>query len=213
VSRGRRRVLVDCGLDWLHDLDGLRPHAVVVTHAHPDHAGGLREGSPCPVYATRETWARIGRYPVGTRELVLPRVPFELEDVAFEAFPVEHSLLAPAVGYRIVVGGHAVFYAPDLVSIPERSEALSGLDVFVGDGASLTRPIVRRRDGARIGHASIRDQLVWCAAEAVPRAVFTHCGSQILRDEDAARSRLAGLGREHGVRATIAYDGLRLVLR
>lgn len=83
--------------------------------------------------------------------------------------------------------------------------------MYVGDGASLTRPIVRRRDGVRIGHASIRDQLDWCTAESVPRAVFTHCGSQIIRNEEAARECATELGRERGVRAAIAYDGLRLV--
>jgi hypothetical protein len=48
---------------------------------------------------------------------------------AFEAFPVDHSLRAPAVGYRITAGCAAIFYAPDLVSIVDEQEALSGLDL------------------------------------------------------------------------------------
>jgi phosphoribosyl 1,2-cyclic phosphodiesterase len=144
---------------------------------------------------------------------VRPRDPFELGGIRLEAFPVEHSLRAPAVGYRIEAGGAAVFYVPDLVSIDDEREALAGLDVYVGDRAAIGRSIVRRRDGRRIGHASIRVQLDWCAAAGVPRAVFTHCGSEIVKgDARRVAARVRALGDEQGVRAEIAHDGLELEL-
>lgn len=213
VSLGRRHVVVDWGDDWRGSLDAVDPDAVVLTHAHSDHAGGLRSGAQCPVYATDETWRAISAYPITLRERVAPRQPFSIAGLTFEAFPVEHSLLAPAVGYRIAGAGHTVFYAPDLVAIPERSAALAGISVYVGDGASVARPIIRPRGQSRIGHASIRQQLDWCRAESVRRAIFTHCGSQIVRDDEAARNRVVALGRERGVRATIANDGLGVTLR
>ena len=54
--------MVDCGEDWLGNLDGLHLHAIVITHAHPDHAFGLKEGAPCPVYATQITWEETDHY-------------------------------------------------------------------------------------------------------------------------------------------------------
>ena len=142
------------------------------------------------------------------------RQPFELDGIGIEAFPLEHSLRAPAVGYRIAAGRVSSFYAPDVASIPDRREALAELDPYVGDGAAIVGPILRRRDGVPIGHASIRDQLDWCRLEGVARAIFTHCGSEIVRGgERVVEEKVEALGRKRGVRAAIAHDGLEVVLR
>jgi phosphoribosyl 1,2-cyclic phosphodiesterase len=212
VLYGGRRVMVDCGEDWVGRFARLRPHAVVLTHAHPDHAWGLREGAPCPVFATQATWDRLA-YPVDDRRRIVPRKPFRIGGITFEAFPVEHSTRAPAVGYRITAGGVALFYVPDLVYIYERAAALAGVRLYVGDGATVTRPMIRRRGRVLIGHAAIRTQLHWCDVERVPRAVFTHCGTEILSaDGRRVGARVRALGRERGVAAAIARDGLELTV-
>jgi hypothetical protein len=100
-----------------------------------------------------------------------------------------------------------------VLSIPERAEALRGVRLYVGDGASIVRPIVRRRGRRRFGHGPIRDQLAWCRAEGVRSAVFTHCGSQIVAgNERRSEARVAELARAVGVEASVAYDGMTRVL-
>lgn len=213
VGYRRSDVMIDCGLDWRSGLARLRPGAIVVTHAHRDHAAGLRDGAPCRVYAPAETWRAIERYPVADRGIVDPRRPLAVSGIEFEAFPVEHSLRAPAVAYRVTAGRAVIFYAPDLVSIVDEQEALAGLDLYVGDGAAVRRSIVRRRDGHAIGHASIRAQLAWCGSAGVRRAVFTHCGSEIVKgNARTIAGSVRALGSEYGIEATVAHDGLGLSL-
>jgi phosphoribosyl 1,2-cyclic phosphodiesterase len=122
-------------------------------------------------------------------------------------------LIAPAVGYRITSAGVALFCVPDLVSIHERHEALSGIQLYVGDRASIIRSILRHRKKVLIGHASVHDQLDWCRDEGVTKAVITHCGSQIVKAGGrATAARIQALGRERQVEARIAYDGLKLTV-
>src|SRR5947207_9638415 len=42
LSYRRAKVMIDCGLDWLGKFERLHPDAIVLTHAHPDHAWGLQ---------------------------------------------------------------------------------------------------------------------------------------------------------------------------
>jgi phosphoribosyl 1,2-cyclic phosphodiesterase len=216
VSYHRRRVMVDAGEDWRGRLGDVAPHALVVTHAHPDHAWGLKDGAPNPVYAPAEVWDAIDGYPIPdeTRRFVEPRKPVDIEGVRFEAFPVDHSIRAPAVGYRITAGRVTVFYVPDVVYIHEREDALRSVRLYVGDGATMARSFVRKSGDTLIGHAPIRTQLTWCQKEGVPEAVITHCGSQIVEgDERELGARLREWGGERGVEASFAHDGMERVLR
>jgi phosphoribosyl 1,2-cyclic phosphodiesterase len=106
VSYRDASVMIDCGLDWLGKFERLHPNAIVLTHAHPDHAWGLKNGAPCPVHASQKTWRALEGCKVEDRHLIKERVPKKICGITFEAFAVEHSILAPAVGYR-VSAGHA----------------------------------------------------------------------------------------------------------
>jgi len=205
--------MIDCGADWLKAFRKIAPTAIVLTHGHGDHAFGLAEGAPCPVYATQETFSLIDNYPLQDRRVVRPRVPFRVGGVRFEAFPVHHSLRAPAVGYRVMADRATFFYVPDLAAIPEQRAALRGIDLYVGDGATVVRTMVRKRDHTPIGHAPIAAQLAWCGEEGVKRAIFTHCGSGIVGgDGRKIATRVRALGAAQGVEASLAHDGMTLAL-
>jgi phosphoribosyl 1,2-cyclic phosphodiesterase len=213
VSYRSANVMIDCGLDWLGKLKRVDPGAIVLTHAHPDHAWGLKRGAPCPVYGTQSTWQELQHYPIKDRRLIKERTPTKIYGITFEAFPVEHSILAPAVGYRVSAGRARIFYVPDLIYIHERSAALKDVQIYIGDGATLTHSFIRRRGKALIGHSPVRTQLTWCEKEGVPRAIITHCGSEIVTgDERQISAKLRAIAAERGVDVRIAYDGMKLTL-
>jgi phosphoribosyl 1,2-cyclic phosphodiesterase len=211
AEHGNARIMIDCGADWLGRLKTIAPTAIVLTHAHPDHAGGLVRGAPCPVYATAQTHRFLARFPLCDRRVVTPYKPLAIGGVRLEAFKVRHSIHAPAVGYRVSVNTASFFYLPDVASLPNPSKALRGARIYIGDGATMQRSMVRMKDGVLIGHAPISTQLQWCARAHVRRAIFTHCGSPVVRGDARTLDRkLRSLGREHQVDASFAYDGCRL---
>ncbi len=211
VSHRGARVMIDCGLDWLGKLKRVDPSAIVLTHAHPDHAWGLKRGARCPVYAPEKTWQELRHYPIKERRLIKERTPTKICGITFEAFPVEHSILSPAVGYRVSAGCARIFYAPDLIFIHERGAALNGVQIYIGDGATVTRSFIRKRGKALIGHSPVRTQLTWCEKEGVPKAIITHCGSEIVTgDEREMSAKLRAIAVERHVEVRIAYDGMKV---
>ncbi len=216
VSYKNTTVLIDCGLDWLRHAKKLKADGIVITHAHPDHAWGLKHGAPCPVYATKESWKIMKDYEIlkKDRYVVQPYKKFKIGSLLFQTFPVEHSIIAPAVGYRVTANKVTIFVVHDLVYIYKRKQALQNCKLYIGDGATIDRTLIRRRGNTLIGHANIKTQLTWCQKEGVPRAIFTHCGSQIVKGHKTAiQTKVHELGEQKGVDATIAYDGMSVILR
>jgi phosphoribosyl 1,2-cyclic phosphodiesterase len=213
VSHRGARVMIDCGLDWLGKLKRVSPSAIVLTHAHPDHAWGLKQGAPCPVYAPEKTWQELRHYPIKDRHVIKECTPTKICGITFEAFSVEHSILSPAVGYRVSAARARVFYAPDLIFIHDRGAGLKGVQIYIGDGATVTQSFIRKRGKALIGHSPVRTQLTWCQKEGVPRAIITHCGSEIVTgDERKIFAKLHVIAAERGVDVRIAYDGMKVAL-
>lgn len=209
-----KKILIDFGEDWQGMLSEVGADAILITHAHPDHSFGLVEGADCPVYATEESWESMQDYPIEERKVVVPREAFQIGRITCEAFEVVHSLRAPAVGYRITAGKVTTFYVPDVVYIPQREAALGGVRIYIGDGASLKRSLVRRNKDQLFGHTPVRTQLTWCQKEGVPEAIITHLGTGIVSgDERKIEADLREMAEERGIAARLAYDGMQIVLR
>lgn len=213
VEHANARIMIDCGADWLGRLHAIAPTAIVLTHAHLDHAGGLAEGAPCPVYGTSETQCILKRFPIGDRRKMPLTRTVTIGALRFRAYRVEHSVRAPAVGYRVSAKAGSFFYLPDVASLPSPSDALRGIGIYIGDGATLRRSMVRMKDGVLIGHTPIATQLRWCANAHVHRAIFIHCGSPIVRGNTRAFAAIVrDLGREYSIDTRLACDGDRLCL-
>ena len=149
------RILIDCGPDFREQmmrLDDFKPlDAVLVTHEHYDHVGGLDDLRPfcrfrdVPVYAEDYMAQRLREripycfaeslYPGVPRillEEVQPGVPFivrNTEGKEVEILPIRviHGKL-PILGYRI--GNMA--WVTDMLTMPESEyRLLQGLDVLV----------------------------------------------------------------------------------
>ena len=207
------RVAIDCGLDWLDHTNEIHPDAFVITHAHNDHVDGLKNGSPLPVYASAASWKRLDQFPIKERVVIQHQVPFRIGEIIFEAFFVQHSLIAPAVGYRITAGEKIIFCAHDLLKLKHKSKALADVCLYIGDGATINRPLVRRKDGKIFGHTTIRAQIGWCRKERVKRMIVTHCGSQIVRTQPAIIEQLvANYGALNNVNAMIAHDDMEITI-
>lgn len=215
VVHRTKRVMIDCGLEWAGQLEEVNPTDILITHAHPDHAWGLKAGTTRPVYATAESWRLMDAWPVPCRHTVQPRQPFVIDGLWFEAFELEHSTRCPAVSYRVHTASAAFHYAPDVAYIHDRSEALGGVHLYIGDGSTPDQPLIRSRGRALIGHSPMRTQLTWCAREGVKEAIFTHLGSRIVAgDEEKVAERLRQWASQRGLQqARLAYDGLELTIK
>lgn len=213
VTFGERSLWIDCGLDWLEEISALRADAILLTHAHPDHAFGLGNGAPCPVYATGDTWDRLTDLAIGQPRRILPVRASWFCQLKIEVHPVLHSLRAPAVALRIGNDRSTLFYAPDLAGIPDPVRSLTGVDLYIGDGATFDDSLLRLEEGSLCGHAPIEQQLAWCRAAGVRRALFTHCGERIVTGGDReSQEKVRALGEKYGIEAAIARDGLEVTL-
>jgi hypothetical protein len=113
----------------------------------------------------------------------------------------------------VSAGRACIFYVPDLIFIQDRAAALKDVQVYIGAGATATRSFIRRRGKALIGHSPVRTQLTWCEKEGVPKAIITHCGSEIVTgDEHKLSAKLRAMATERGIKVRIAYDGMKLEL-
>jgi ribonuclease BN (tRNA processing enzyme) len=208
------RLLCDFGENRKGMLERIRPDAIFVSHAHPDHGWGLWEGTDIPVYASSVTHELLKELPLLDRRVLAPGETAVIGPFRLAPQPVIHSVRCPCIGARISLGEFTMVYAGDIVAFEDPDTALEGADLFVGDGSTLTASLVRRHpSGALVGHTTVRAQLGWLARHGILRAVFSHFGRDPIAMGDEALGEALGklaAANPPGCAVTAAHDGLEL---
>jgi phosphoribosyl 1,2-cyclic phosphodiesterase len=96
--------------------------AILVTHEHSDHVGGLSRLAKkykIPVYITAATRAALSpQVTLTVVEYISPGHCFQIADLTVEPFTIPHDCVDP-VAFRLTVAGVRVALATDLGYLPE----------------------------------------------------------------------------------------------
>lgn len=205
---GAATILVDCGASSLIALKrfGVPPGdvaAVVLSHLHGDHFGGLpflildgqfnRRTTPLVVAGPPGVRERVERamevlfpgstgverrFAVDYVELVERRAT-SVTAARVTAFAVEHASGAPAYALRLEYAGRTVTYSGDTEWTDALVDAARDADCFVCEAYTFDRKLRFHLD-----HATVRAEAPRFAAR---RIVLTHMGpSMLARRADAA---------------------------
>ncbi|HUK57621.1 MAG TPA: MBL fold metallo-hydrolase [Stellaceae bacterium] len=215
------RILIDCGASSLVALKraGVDPNAidaVVLSHLHGDHFGGLpffvldahhmsRRARPFLIVGPAGATARIA----AAEEVLFPgastqplRFPLEIREMttgmrdeylgfAVTPFPAEHSAGAPCHSLRLELDGRVVTYSGDTAWTDTLLEAAHAADLFICECSTFERRLT--------GHLSYAELAPRLAATGARRIILTHLNPDMLE-------RAGGLAHE------TAHDGLTVTL-
>jgi len=168
IETGGKNILIDCGPDFRSQMlnNGMSIiDAVLITHEHYDHVGGLDDLRPLsytrdiPLYGEAEVLHAINkqmpyafldkRYP-GLPHLNLQTItmePFEIDGIHVIPIRVMHGEL-PILGFRI----GKIAYLTDLKTIPEEEfEKLADVDLLIIEAL--------RQDNRHYNHEGIEEAL------------------------------------------------------
>lgn len=207
IESGAQRLMLDCGSDWDSDVLAFQLDAIILTHAHDDHAGGIGPDIECPIYATSVTWEILGRTDIRHKRIFAAGRRLTFAELQLLPHTISHSFRAPAVSLRIDSPAGSVLYAPDIASLPNL-ELMTGCSLYIGDGSSWNDSLLRQEQSGLCGHAAIPQQLAWCRDAGVTEAIFTHCGSEIVTDPERFQDDLSTCAAAAGISASFAHDGL-----
>lgn len=214
-------VLIDFGASALvamHrlNIDPATVDAVVLSHLHGDHFGGLpfllldaafitRREEPLMVLGPAGTARRVRR----TTELLYPgfwhlageqtvrfaehvdRLPREIAGICVTPFRVNHPSGAPAYALRIECEGRTITYSGDTAWTEALIEAATGSDLFICEASSYEQPIPYH-----LTYQTVFDNR---HRFATSRLILTHLGADMV-------------ARAEHLEIECAHDGQRITL-
>jgi len=207
ITEGNNRILIDCGPDLRQQLlknnvDSLT--AILLTHDHYDHVGGLDDVRPLgetQLYAEKRVLSVIRRnMPYCFVDEKYPGVPliqlheitendFFIGDLMIQPIRVMHAKL-PILGFRI----GQVAYLTDIKTLEDRSiERLQGLDILVMSALRINK---------HISHLSLEEALEIAVKIGAHKTYFTHMSHDMGLHEV--------INKQLPPNIQLAYDGLKL---
>lgn len=205
-----KHILIDCGPDFREQMlkiDFKKLDAVLITHEHYDHVGGLDDLRPYSVFGDVNVYAekfcadhlveripycftpKDKRYP-GVPAINLiemePHVPIDIDGIQVIPIRVMHGKL-PIVGFRI----RNFAFITDMKTIPEEEfNYLKGIDYLVVNGL---------RHKEHPSHQTIEDAIDFSRLIGSPQTWIVHMSHHILPHEKEQQNLPDGFH--------LAYDG------
>ncbi|MDX1384081.1 MAG: MBL fold metallo-hydrolase [Thermoanaerobaculia bacterium] len=218
VASGGRRLLVDCGATAmmalrLYEIDPNEVEAILLTHLHGDHFGGLpflyldarhisRRTTPLTVAGPPGTRARVEAtldlmYP-GTQEgelgfeldfvELLPGREREVGFVRVVATEVSHPSGAPSYALRLACAGREIAYSGDTEWLEVLVDVARGTDLFICECTHHTP-----RAPYHIDYANLSAR---APSLETKRLVLTHLAQDMLERSDEIELECATDGLE-----------------
>jgi ribonuclease BN (tRNA processing enzyme) len=221
LDGGGQVLLVDCGATSLVALksQGLDPNAVdavVVSHLHGDHFGGLpflildgqfsRRSAPLLVAGPPGIRARLTqametlfpgssqaarRFGVEITELTADGTPARLGAATVRGWEVDHACAAPPLALSVELGGATFAYSGDTQWTPALIQAARQANLFAAEAYTFDRQVRYHLD-----YRTLREHLDDLDAE---RVVLTHMSADML-------------GRLADAELPAAHDGMTVEL-